>query len=55
MPLWIFWLLTAIGAIGSLSSIAGLVLAVYVLRRERVIQSEVETLAHDEDERYGKG
>ncbi len=54
LPIWVFWLLTIVGAIGSLSSIAGLIVTLYVLYREQIIQTEVEQLAQDETARYRK-
>lgn len=49
MPLWVFWLLTAVGAVGSLASIAGLVIAVYILRRDRIIDDNVSNLKSEEE------
>ena len=48
LPIWLAWLFLVLGAVGSLSSVIGFVLSVYVIRRERVIQTEVETIIADE-------
>jgi hypothetical protein len=54
LPLWLFILLTIIGAVGSLASIAGLVIAVYVLRKERSIEQDVSMLKYEEESWHRK-
>ena len=54
LPIWLFVLLTAIGAVGSLSSIAGLVISLYVLRKEGVIEEDVTMLKYEEESWHKK-
>ena len=54
LPLWLFILLTVIGAVGSLASIAGLIIAVYVLRKERSIEEDVSMLKYEEESWHNK-